>query len=82
MNGLGELFFEIQADEATGVIDMHRRAERGADGSLPDRVVALPGGGSAYTFTMFQAPEQPDEQFEGQYASLVRELENIRRELS
>jgi hypothetical protein len=30
---------------------------------------------------MFQAPGQPDEQFEGQYASLIRELENIRREL-
>jgi hypothetical protein len=49
---------------------------------FPSRVVALPGGGSAYTFTMFQAPEQPDDQFDGQYASLVREFENIRRELS
>ena len=82
VNGLGEFFFEIQADEATGVIDMHAGPSEAQMALFPSRVVALPGGGSAYTFTMFQAPEQPDEQFEGQYASLVRELENIRRELS
>ena len=33
------------------------------------RVVATPAGGSAFTFTMFQAPGQPDEQFETQHAS-------------
>ena len=37
----------------------------------------LGDGGSAFTFTMFQAPGQPDEQFEGQYHSLVREFENL-----
>jgi hypothetical protein len=26
---------------------------------------------------MFQAPGQPDEQFEGQYQSLLREFENL-----
>jgi hypothetical protein len=26
---------------------------------------------------MFQAPGQPDEQFEGQYHSLLREVENL-----
>jgi hypothetical protein len=26
---------------------------------------------------MFQAPGQPDEQFEGQYQSLLREFENF-----
>jgi hypothetical protein len=49
---------------------------------FPSRVVAAPGGRSAFTFTMFQAPGQPDEQFEGQYQSLLRELENVRRERS
>jgi hypothetical protein len=28
---------------------------------------------------MFQAPGQPDEQFEGQYASLQREFDNLER---
>ncbi len=37
----------------------------------------LGDGGSAFTFTMFQAPGQPDEQFEGQYDSLLREFENL-----
>jgi hypothetical protein len=82
VNGLGELFFEIRADEETGVIDMLAGPTPDALAVFPSRVVALPGGGSAYTFTMFQAPGQPDEQFEGQYESLVREFENIRRELS
>jgi hypothetical protein len=81
VNGLGEFFFEIRADEETGVIDMLAGPSEDRMALFPSRVVELPGGGSAYTFTMFQAPGQPDEQFEGQYASLIRELENIRREL-
>jgi hypothetical protein len=26
---------------------------------------------------MFQAPDQPDQEFEGQYQSLLREFENL-----
>ena len=81
MNGLGEFFFEIQADATTGVIDMLAGPTE-ADGALPDPRRRAARRTSAFTFTMFQAPGQPDELFEGQYASLVRELENIRRELS
>jgi hypothetical protein len=44
---------------------------------FPTRVVPLGDGGSAFTFTMFQAPGQPDEQFEGQYHSLLREFEML-----
>jgi hypothetical protein len=65
VNGLGELFFEIRADEETGVIDMLAGPAPDELALFPSRVVALPEGGSAYTFTMFQAPGQPDEQFEG-----------------
>jgi hypothetical protein len=39
--------------------------------------VPLGDGGSAFTFTMFQAPGQPEEQFDGQYHSLQREFENL-----
>jgi hypothetical protein len=46
---------------------------------FPTRVVATPVGGSAFTFTMFQAPGQPDDQFESQHASLLREFENLKR---
>jgi hypothetical protein len=45
---------------------------------FPTRVVALPDGRSAFTFTMFKAPELPDELFEAQVESLRRELDNVR----
>ena len=46
---------------------------------FPTRVVTTPSGGSAFTFTMFQAPGQPDEQFASQHASLLREVGNLER---
>jgi hypothetical protein len=49
---------------------------------FPTRVVELPGGQTAYSFTMFQAPGMPDELFESQHASLRREFANIEREFS
>jgi hypothetical protein len=82
VNGLGEFFFSIEADPATGVIDMHAGPSEREMGLFPTRVVALPGARSAYTFTMFQPPTMPDAIFEGQYESLVREFDNIRREFA
>jgi hypothetical protein len=40
-------------------------------------VVPQGDGGTTFTFTMFQAPGQPDEQFEGQYQSLLRAFEKL-----
>jgi Polyketide cyclase / dehydrase and lipid transport len=77
VNGLGEFFFEIRADRDSGVIDMLAGPREDSLQLFPTRVVPLPGGGSAFTFTMFQAPGQPDEQFESQYHSLRREFENL-----
>ena len=77
VNGLGEFFFEIRADRESGVIDMFAGPDEEALQLFPTRVVPLGDGGSAFTFTMFQAPGQPDEQFEGQYDSLLREFENL-----
>ena len=82
VNGLGEFYFAIDADERSGVIDMYAGPTEAEMGVFPTRVVGLPGGSSAYTFTMFQAPGVPDELFESQYESLLREFENIRREFS
>jgi hypothetical protein len=82
VNGLGELYFTIDADPATGVIDMYAGPTREELGLFPTRVVGLPGGGSAYSFTMFQAPGMPEELFESQYESLLREFENIRAEFA
>ena len=44
---------------------------------FPTRAVALPGGNTAFSFTMFQAPDMPDELFESQHQSLKREFTNI-----
>jgi hypothetical protein len=82
VNGLGEFYFSIDADPGTGVIDMHAGPTEEELSLFPTRVVELPDGRSAYSFTMFQTLGMPDELFESQYQSLLREFDNIRRELA
>ena len=77
VNGLGEFVFRIEADAETGVIDMLAGPSADELAVFPTRVVALTGERSAFTFTMFQGPDMPDELFESQHASLRREFENI-----
>jgi hypothetical protein len=78
VNGLGEFFFKIEPDRASGVIDMYAGPEPDQLALFPTRVVALGEDTSAYSFTMFKAPGMPDELFESQYESLRREFDNIR----
>jgi hypothetical protein len=78
VNGLGELFFSIDADPGTGVIDMYAGPTEDEMAVFPTRVVPLGPGRSAYTFTMFQAPGMDDALFDAQYRSLQREFANIR----
>lgn len=80
VNGLGEFYISIDADPDTGVIDMYAGPAESELALFPTRVVALPAGGSAFSFTMFQGTEMPNELFEAQYQSLLREFENIERE--
>ena len=79
VNGLGEFYFSIAADERSGVIDMFAGPTKDAMAVFPTRAVTLPDGRTAYSFTMFQAPGMPDELFEAQHASLRREFANIER---
>lgn len=81
VNNLGEFHFAIEADARSGVIDMYAGPSEDEMAIFPTRVVELPGGASAYSFTMFQGPDMPAELFESQYQSLLREFDNIRREL-
>ena len=78
VNGLGEFHFSIDADPETGGIDMFAGPAEDELALFPTRVVELPDGRSAYTFTMFKGPAMPDDLFESQYQSLLREFENIR----
>ena len=82
VNGLGELYFSIDADATSGVIDMYAGPVENELSLFPTRVVALGPERSAYVFTMFKAPGTPDELFESQYESLRRELDNIRDHFS
>ena len=78
VNGLGEFYFRIDADQDTGVIDMYAGPTEQELALFPTRVVPLHDGRSAYSFTMFKAPAMPDDLFESQYRSLCREFDNIR----
>jgi uncharacterized protein YndB with AHSA1/START domain len=78
VNNLGEFHFEIRADERTGVIDMLAGPSPDELAVFPTRAVELSDGTTAYTFTMFQGPDMPDDLFDSQYASLQREFDNIR----
>jgi len=78
VNGLGEFFFEIDADRETGVIDMYAGPTEDELALFPTRVVRVGEEKSAYLFTMFKQPGMPDDLFESQYESLRREFDNIR----
>ena len=78
VNGLGEFYVSIAADAASGVVDMYAGPTENELALFPTRVVGLGREKSAYSFTMFKQPGMPDELFESQYASLLREFENIR----
>jgi hypothetical protein len=77
VNRLGEFFFAIHADPDTGVVDMYAGPEKAQMALFPTRVVGLPDGRTAYSFTMFQEPGMADELFDRQYESLKREFANI-----
>lgn len=74
VNGLGEFFVEIRADEETGVIDMLSGPTEESLAVFPTRVVSMGDRRSAFIFTMFQQPGQPEDVFDGQYDALRREL--------
>ena len=82
VNGLGEFYFAIQADPASGVIDMYAGPSKEAMAVFPTRTVSLPDGRTAFSFTMFQGLDMPDELFESQHESLKREFVNIERRFS
>lgn len=78
----GEIFFRIDADARTGVIDMYGGPSEEQMLHWPARVIGLPSGRSAFQFTMFQWPGISDDAFAGQSQALQRELENVSRLLA
>ncbi len=77
----GEICFQMESDEKTGVIDMYGGPTKDQMAYFPSRVIALPDGNSAYQFTNFQWPSIPDEMFATQNETLTEEFENIRQQV-
>jgi hypothetical protein len=79
---MGELFFEIESDKKTGVIDMYAGPTERQMSIFPVRVLDMPGGASMILFTLFQTPGMTNEQFNAQYESLLQEFEHLRKEFA
>lgn len=75
----GEILFRIDADPATGVIDMYGGPTEEQMAYWPARVVERPGAGCLFIFTAFQYPGVPDEEFAAQCDGIEHEFPNISR---
>ncbi|MDA0578647.1 MAG: hypothetical protein O3B24_11175 [Verrucomicrobia bacterium] len=75
----GELFFRIESDRKTGVVDMFVGPMLDQMGIFPCRVIAMPTGPTAVSFTFFQAPDMPGEVYDQQFKSLLVELDGLKR---
>ncbi len=72
----GELFFRIQADAGSGVLDMYGGSTEEQMAYWPVRVVER-GAGSLLIFTAFQYPGVSDEEFAAQCEGLELEFPHI-----
>jgi hypothetical protein len=75
----GDIFFRIEADPETGVIDMHGGPLTGEEAYWPARIVERPGHGSLLIFTAMQYPGMTDADFAAQCEGLKAEFEHIKR---
>jgi len=73
----GEFFQIFEADQNTGVIDMISGPSKDMMWCWPSRVTSDNMGGSIYTFTCIQMPNQSDEEFSMQCRQLQKEFKNI-----
>ena len=74
----GEMFFRIESDAQTGVIDMFGGPTEDSMAHWPARVIEGPGPGSHVLFTSFQhRKKMTDENFAAQCDGLLREFPHI-----
>ena len=74
----GEIFFRIDADARTGVIDMYGGPSEEFLAHWPTRVIPLGDAESLFIFTALQYPGVPDEDFAAQCQGLEREFPHIK----
>ena len=77
MTPQGEIFFRIEADSKSGVIDMYGGPNEEQMAYWPARVVERPGAGSLFIFTAFQYPGTSDQDFTMQCEGLKQEFPHI-----
>ena len=73
---------KIESDRKTGVVDMFAGPTLDQMGIFPCRVIAMPGGATAISFTFFQPPDMPDEIYARQYKSLLIEMDGLKKRFS
>ncbi len=75
---MGEMIFNIAANEETGVIDMYASPDGKSDFPLATRVLALPDGQTAYSVLFFQDPNISNDIYQQQLGSLRKEMDNVK----
>ena len=78
----GELFFRIEADPRSGVIDMFSGPSPTEQDIFPCRVIVLPDRRSAISFTFFRPADMPLEHYERLYQSLLIEMDGLAQRFS
>ena len=73
----GEIFFRMEPDSGSGVIDMYGGPSEEQMSYWPARVVESPGNGSLFIFTAFQYPGTSDQEFAQQCEGLKQEFPHI-----
>lgn len=77
----GEIFFKIDADAETGVVDMYGGPNLEQMSYWPARVIARPDGKCLYTLTVFQFPYMTEQDFDTQCRAIAHGLPNVKREI-
>lgn len=77
ITSFGELFFQIESDPRTGVIDMFSGLTLEEMDVFPCRVISLRDGRTAVSFTFFRPADLPSEVYERQYQSLLTEMDGV-----
>ena len=74
-----ELYFKIDANADTGVIDMAAGPTKDQMWGGSQRVISDNNGGSVFIFTMLQAPGQAEEVFDAGCDNLEEEFDTLRK---
>jgi len=74
----GEIFFHIEGDSRTGVIDMYGGPTEAAMAHWPTRVIPLGDNESLFIFTALQYPGISDDDFAAQCRGLESEFPHIK----